>query len=197
MTYGALRLPRTSDHYFEEVSISGQCDWGIAKGAAIMAYQQPPQPQATSGASHGMSTLISGLGSDFMAGISYLLGIFWVLGFILQIVVFAVEKNRYVKFHAAQAALLGVVEVVLGVVYFILNAVLFSAASLDQSGTAGLGATAVSGIVGCVIGLLGLATFAFWIWGMIAAFTGKATKLPVIGSFAEGLAGGPVQNEGL
>jgi uncharacterized membrane protein len=167
-----------------------------------MAYQPPPPPpqmppQATSGASHGVSTIFSSLGSDIMAGITYLLGIFWIVGFILQIVVFAVEKNRYVKFHAAQAALLGVVEVVLGIVYFIINAVLFSAASLDQSGASGLGATAVSGIIGCVLGLLGLATFGFWIWGMIAAFTGKATKLPLIGSFAESFAGGPVGNEGL
>lgn len=162
-----------------------------------MAYQQPPQPQATSGASHGVSSIFASLGSDIMAGITYLLGIFWVLGFILQIVVFAIEKNRYVKFHAAQAALLGVVEVVLGIVYFIVTTVLFAGASLDQTGAAGLGASAISAVLGCVIGILALVTFAFWIWGMIAAFTGKATKLPVIGSFAESFAGGPVENEGL
>lgn len=151
-------------------------------------YQQAP----ASGASHGMSSLMSGLGSDIMAGITYLLGILWVVGLILQIVVFSVEKNRYVKFHAAQAMILGIVEFALGIIYFIVNTVIFAGASLDQTGAAGLGAAAVSGIVGCVLGILGLVLFAFWIWGMIAAFTGKATKLPLIGNFAEGLSGGPL-----
>ncbi len=154
--------------------------------------QQPQyQPQATtSGSTHGMSSLISSLGSDIMAGITYLLGIFWIVGLILQIVVFATEKNRYVKFHAAQAMILGVVEAALGIIYFIVNTVIFAGASLDQTGAAGLGAAAFSGLIGCVIGLLGLVLFGFWIWGMISAFTGKETKLPVIGGFAEGLAGG-------
>lgn len=156
--------------------------------------QQPQyQPQTTtSGSTHGTSSLISSLGSDVMAGISYLLGIFWVVGLVLQIIVFATEKNRYVKFHAAQAMILGIVEAALGVIWFIFNTVIFAGASVDQTGAAGLGAAAMSGVVGCVLGLIGLALFGFWIWGMIAAFTGKATKLPLVGGFAEGLAGGPL-----
>lgn len=151
-------------------------------------YQQAP----ASGATHGMSSLLSGLGSDIMAGITYLLGILWIVGLILQIVVFSVEKNRYVKFHAAQAMILGIVEAALGIIYFIVNSVIFAGASFDQTGAAGLGAVAISGLLGCVLGILGLVLFGFWIWGMIAAFTGKATKLPIIGSFAESLSGGPL-----
>jgi uncharacterized membrane protein len=166
-----------------------------------MAYQQPPQPQATSGASHGMSTLFTGLGSDIMAGIAYLLSIFWVVGFVLQLVIFGIEKNRYVKFHAIQAALLSIVSVVLVIVNIIVGAVLSvgtaAASSADQTGLTGLAGGGISLLFSCLIGILGLVTFGFWIWGMIAAFTGKATKLPIVGSFAESFAGGPVQNEGL
>jgi uncharacterized membrane protein len=127
-----------------------------------------------------------------MAGLTYLVGILWAVGLILQIVVFAVEKNRYVKFHAAQAMILGIAEVVIGIAYFIVNAIIFAGAAVDQSGVVGLGGGVASLLLGCVAGILGLVIFAFWIWGMISAFTGKATKLPIVGNFAESLAGGPV-----
>lgn len=125
-----------------------------------------------------------------MAGIVYLLSLFWVVGLILQIVVFATEKNRYVKFHAAQAIVLGVVEFLLTVVWFIVNIAFIGASSVDSTGAASLGGAAISLVSGCVLSLIGLALFAFWIWGMISAFMGKETKLPIIGSFAERLAGG-------
>ncbi len=154
--------------------------------------QQPQyQPQAAaSGSTHGMSSLISSLGSDFMAGIVYLLSLLSVVGLVLQIVVFAMEKNRYVKFHAAQAIAISVVEAVLFFVYFIINIVIGVGASADQSGAVALGGGLVSLLLGCVVGLLGLGCLGLWIWGMISAFTGKETKLPVIGGFAENLAGG-------
>ena len=149
-------------------------------------FQQPP----SSGATHGASTLFSSLGSDIMAGIVYLLSLLSVVGLVLQIIVFAMEKNRYIKFHAAQAIGISVVEAILFFAYFIINIVIGVGASADQSGAVALGGGLVSLLLGCVVGLLGLACFGLWIWGMISAFTGKATKLPVIGGFAENLAGG-------
>ena len=91
--------------------------------------------------------------------------------------------------------ILSVVAYVLFFVNFILSFVIAagaSAASAASSSGAALGSLGISALLSCVFGILGLAIFGFWIWGMVAAFTGKATKLPVIGGFAEGLAGGPV-----
>jgi uncharacterized membrane protein len=36
-----------------------------------------------------------------------------------------------------------------------------------------------------------LAVFAMQIWGIIAGFTGKYTKFPIVGDIAERWAGGP------
>jgi uncharacterized membrane protein len=152
-------------------------------------YQQPPQSSSPWGA----STLMSGLGADVLSGLAYLIGVVPFIGFILQIVLFAVEKNRFAKFHAAQAMLISIVGIVIGVVWSIINFVLTAGASVTNSSGAALGALGGATIFFCIFGILFVVLFAFWIWGMISGFTGKATKLPLIGNFAEGLAGGPVQ----
>ena len=157
--------------------------------------QQPPQqpygqPQtfAATAGRWGVSAL-GNLGAEVMAGLAYLVSLLWVVGLIGQIILFAMEKNRYVKFHAAQAMVLSVVEFLLGVVYIIVN-VAFGIGSNATNGSLAVGG--ISLLVNCVLGLVSLALFGFWIWGMIAAFTGKPTKLPIIGNIAEQLAGGPV-----
>lgn len=167
-----------------------------------MDPQQPYQPQyapaptPTQG-QWGTST-IGNLGAEVMAGIAYLLSLLSFVGFIGQIIIFAMEKNRFAKFHAAQAMLLGLVEAILfGLYFFVMLPLNIAASSAVDSGSAAAGAAAagslgVAAIGGCVLSLVGLALFGFWIWGMISAFTGKATKLPIIGGIAEGLAGGPV-----
>ncbi len=162
----------------------------------VMDQQPQYQPQTTvSGSTHGMSSLIGSLGSDIMAGLTYLVSILFGVGLVLQIVVFAVEKNRFVKFHAAQAMILSIVAIALFIVDIIINTIFTvgaSAVDASGSGLGALGAFGVSAVTSCVLGIIGLVLFAFWIWGMFAAFTGKATKLPIIGGFAEGLAGGPL-----
>jgi uncharacterized membrane protein len=153
---------------------------------------QPPQfqPQPTSGATHGVSSIFDSLGSDIMAGIAYLLTIVPFVGFILQIVVFALEKNRFVKFHAAQAAILSAVGIVFGILLSILSPVFGFGVYATNSAAAALAGFGFALLFGCVGFILGLALLGLWIWAMISAFTGKATKLPLIGNFAEGLAGG-------
>lgn len=158
-------------------------------------YQQQYAPPPAQGR-WGTSTLAN-IGGEVMAGLAYVLSVLSVVGFIGQIIIFAMEKNRFVKFHAAQAMLLGLVSVILSSLYFFVLLPLNLAANSATSGSAAAGAAAAGGlgialIGGCVLGILGLVLFIFWIWGMIAAFTGKPTKLPIIGSIAEGLAGGPV-----
>lgn len=151
-------------------------------------YQQQYAPPAQG--RWGTSTL-GNLGAEAMSGLTYLIGIIPVVGFIGQIILFAVEKNRFVKFHAAQAMLLSVGAIVLWIVSTVVDTALGfgmgSASSIASAGSFG-----VAALVGCLFGILGLVFFIFWIWGMIAAFTGKPTKLPIVGSIAEGLSGGPV-----
>ena len=159
-------------------------------------YQQQSAPSVAQG-QWGTST-IGNMGAEMMAGIAYVLSLLSVVGFIGQIIIFAMEKNRFAKFHAAQAMLLGLVGVILGSLYFFVMLPLNLAASTAaDAGSAAAGAAAAGGlgiaaIGGCVLGLVGLVLFVFWIWGMVSAFSGKATKLPIIGGIAEGLAGGPV-----
>lgn len=124
----------------------------------------------------GLSSL-GNMRAETLAGLVYLVGIVPFVGFIGQVIIFAMERNRFTKFHAAQAMAIGLVSSVLSFFWNTLR---------NGGNNLGLGA------VGCVVGLISLALFGFWLWGMISAFQGKATKLPLIGSIAEGLIGGPV-----
>ncbi len=131
-----------------------------------------------------------GMDANLAAGLSYLAML--VIGPILAIIFFFVEKtNRFVKFHAAQGILLSIAGFVVGIVVWILFFVFAagSAAANSNGASAGLGAGAV--FTACLFPLYGIAFFALWLWGMIAAFSGKYTKLPVIGNIAESWAGGP------
>lgn len=156
-------------------------------------YQQPQYAPPPAQGQWGAST-IANIGGEVMAGLAYVIAIIPFVGFIGQIIIFAMEKNRFVKFHAAQALSLGVVQVILFFVYLFANGALSVGADVAGNGAASTGALGLGLILACVEGIIGLVLFAFWIWGMISAFTGKATKLPVVGSIAEGLAGGPVSS---
>jgi uncharacterized membrane protein len=162
-------------------------------------YGQPPygqqqpygQPPYTATAGRWGVSALGNIGAEVMAGLAYVIAIVPFLGFIGQIVIFAIEKNRFTKFHAAQAMLLGVVEVILTIVYSIVNGAL-SFGINSSNGAANLGSAGLALVFACIAGIVGLVMFGFWIWGMISAFTGKPTKLPIVGNIAEGLAGGPV-----
>lgn len=150
-------------------------------------YQQPMTPPNRWGPSS------IGMESHVAAGLSYL-SIFF-LGPIIPLIFFFIEKqNRFVKFHAAQGILLNITGFVLGVVYSVLVTVLAigtAASTNDSTGAASAGAGFALVASGCVFSLLGLALFGFLIWGTIAGFSGKYTKLPLIGGIAEKWAGGP------
>ncbi|MGH2503989.1 MAG: hypothetical protein ACRDID_15885, partial [Ktedonobacterales bacterium] len=132
-------------------------------------YGQQQAPFAAQAGRWGVSAL-GNIGAEVMAGLAYVIAIVPFLGFIAQIIIFAMEKNRFVKFHAAQALSLGLVQVVLFFVYIFLNGAL-SIGFSSTSGAANAGALGLGLILACVEGLIGIALFAFWIWGMIAAFT--------------------------
>jgi uncharacterized membrane protein len=104
------------------------------------------------------------------AGLSYLVGILGLIFFFIE------KQNRFVRFHALQAILLGVSAFVLYIVLVILGV---ASAIIDQSGALtglifGLGSLVVWGAA--VIG---------WLIGMINAFQGKYFKLPFIGDYAD------------
>jgi uncharacterized membrane protein len=129
--------------------------------------------------------------ANLAAGLSYLATL--VIGPILAIIFFFVEKtNRFVKFHAAQVILLNIAGIVVGLVVgflFLAFAAGTAAAHNSPGASAGFGVVTVFTI--CLFPLLGLGFTALWLWGMIAAFSGKYTKLPIIGNIAESWAGGP------
>lgn len=154
---------------------------------AAPGYQQPAATTNRWGASS------IGMEPNIAAGLSYLSMFF--LGPIIPLVFFFIEKqNRFVKFHAAQGILLNIFGFVLGVVWGVASTVLTigaAASANDQTGAASAGAGLALAAVGCVFGLLALALFGFLIWGMVAGFSGKYTKLPMIGGIAEKWAGGP------
>lgn len=153
--------------------------------------QPPVQPQSA-GAKWGPTSM--GMESHIAAGLSYFFSP------ILPLVFFLIEKsNRFVKFHAAQSMILGVgVFVWFIVVGIVLPIVLGVAGGTADQATGGTGLIAGGtsllscGLI-CVswVGYLGF--LALFIWGLISGFTGKYTKLPIVGNFAERLAGGPVQ----
>jgi uncharacterized membrane protein len=116
------------------------------------------------------------------AGLSYI----WILGLIF----FFVEKsNRFVRFHAAQAILLGIGGVVLAIVWIVLTAITGALTTVDQSGLA----TLAFGCIGfCIPVLLWVGLIGVSLWGLVAGLTGQYVKMPIIGDIAERWAGGPI-----
>ncbi|HEU0028043.1 MAG TPA: DUF4870 domain-containing protein [Ktedonobacterales bacterium] len=154
-------------------------------------YQQPYQPTPAGSARWGTSS-VGNLGADIMSGLAYLIVLIPFVGFILQIVLFAVEKNRFAKFHAAQAMILSIAWYVLGIVSAIMSSIFSAGANATNSSAVSFVSGGIGLLFSCVGAIIGLGLFILWIWGMVAGFTGKPTKLPVAGDFAERLAGGPL-----
>lgn len=152
---------------------------------------QPPMQPQSAGSKWGPTSM--GMESHIAAGLSYLFSP------ILPLVFFLIEKtNRFVKFHAMQSMIIGVLGivwfVVVGVILPIIVGIAGGTADAATGGTGAIsgGASLLSCGLVCLtwVGYLGL--FALFIWGLISGFTGKYTKLPIVGGFAERFAGGPV-----
>jgi len=130
------------------------------------------------------------LNAPTMAGLAYILSFIPTIGFFIPIVLFFVEKNRFAKFHAAQAAIINVGAALLFIVFGVLGGIFagISAASNAANGPGLLFTLDFS----CLFPLVGLAFLALLIWGAIVGFQGKYTKLPVVGNLAERFNGGPI-----
>jgi len=127
-----------------------------------------------------------------IAGLGYLI-------FLVGLIMFFVEQsNRFVKFHAAQSLLIHLAAIASGIIWsllFILATVLGVGASAASDSSLGVASTLI-GIFILILSLLAIVLLALYvvalIWGMIAAFSGKATKLPIVGGLAERWSGGPL-----
>lgn len=156
-------------------------------------YQQPMQPPMqpqSAGAKWGPTSM--GMESHIAAGLGYFFSP------ILPLVFFLIEKtNRFVKFHAMQSMILGVGIVVWFIVFGIVLPIIIGVAggtadaATGSTGAISGGASLLSCGVVCLswVGYLGF--LGLLIWGMISGFTGKYTKLPIVGNMAEKWAGGP------
>jgi uncharacterized membrane protein len=146
-------------------------------------YQQPYGAPPYAGAPANASPLgPSSIGMDpkVSAGLGYLV---WVL----SIVFFFIEKqNRFVRFHALQAILLGVGATVVFIAFYIVLFILLVIAGAANSNV-------LAGIIGLlsILGYLVIVVGGFigWLLGMINAFQGKYFKIPVIGNWADKWAG--------
>ena len=130
--------------------------------------------------SAGKSAL--GLDANVAAGLAYLP--VCAINLIMSIIILATDKtNKLARFHAVQSLLLLGAGLVIGIPLYILVIVgVFVDAAL---GTMGI----VSGLIGLVMVVFGLAFIAFLIIACIKAFTGQIFKIPVIGNLADKYSG--------
>lgn len=116
-----------------------------------------------------------GLAPNVAALLGYLPSCLCLIGLVLSIVFFFVEKNnRFVRFHALQAAILHVIFLVIGIANYILGIIL--AAALGNTGSL-INLVLSVGILLVEIGLFGFLMF--------KAYGNEQMKLPLIGDFAE------------
>ena len=134
----------------------------------------PPQTGQKSG---------TGLEPNLAAALSYI----WIVGLIF----FIIEKeNRFIRFHALQSIIYGVLWIVIVIVLVVINIIVAVLAGV-ASGAAG-DAGAVVGLLVSLIAMLiwlvlPLAYLGTLILAAVKAYQGKTFKLPIIGNMAENI----------
>lgn len=102
----------------------------------------------------------------------------YVLGPITGIAFLVMEKqNRFIRFHAMQSTLVGVVLIIVNFVMNVFNAVLVRIPLIGWLFALGL------------VMVVGLASLVLWLALMYAAYRGQEWELPVIGAEARKLLG--------
>lgn len=152
-------------------------------------YAPPPGygPPRGTGNQWGLSSM--GMEPHIAAGLGYLFGLLAIVFFFME------KRNRFVRFHNAQAILLSLAYVILFglwlAAFFVVIVAGSSGAATDSSTAntvAGFGLILLMLCIGVVV----IGYMVMWIWGLIAAFSGRVVKFPLIGAIAERWAGGPV-----
>ncbi len=148
-------------------------------------YAQQPPPPPLPGASSRWGPTTMGIDPAVAAGLAYLFG--GHFAGVLPIIWLVVEKrNRFIRFNAAQALLL----IGAAFVGFVVAAVVIVAGALVGLSYQPAGAALVGVGIALIVALT-LALIALDIWGIIAGFSGKYVKFPLVGALAARLVGGP------
>jgi uncharacterized membrane protein len=146
---------------------------------------QPSYESSTGNPQPGAPQSSTGLDPKIAAAISYI----WIVG----LVFFFLEKeNRFIRFHAMQSILFGIVNSVimflLAIVAFILTIVFsIGAAAAASAGGGGLG-TLVSllvWVIWLIFWLIAMLFLVGLIFAAVKAYQGQMFKLPIIGNMAE------------
>ena len=98
------------------------------------------------------------------------------LSWLVLIPIFAAPNSKYARFHANQGLILAIAEVVWGVAYTIISAVVGVIFGL-------IGLGMLAGLIIALLSLISLAFFIISIIGIVNAANGKAKQLPLIGKF--------------
>jgi uncharacterized membrane protein len=130
----------------------------------------PPNPSGSqSGATQGKSS-VGNLDGNVAALLAYVAT--WLSGLIFYMLE---KENRFVRFHAMQAIMLGGVAIVLMI---ILGTVWTIAAYISWI---------LGSLVGLVCALIWLVVLVAWVMCMVKAYQGQQFKLPIIGDIAENM----------
>jgi uncharacterized membrane protein len=156
-------------------------------GQSPYSQQPPPPPLPGSSSRWGPTTM--GIDPAIAAGLGYLFGVHFP-GILPIIWLIAEKRNRFIRFHAAQALLL-VASYIVGMLFagvvFVGGLLIGLASGLDAQTAGGIAAAVAIALVV----VLSVAVLVFEIWGIIAGFSGKIVKFPLIGNLAERMVGGP------
>jgi uncharacterized membrane protein len=153
--------------------------------------QNPPPGQQNYGTpgSSPPSPPKSGIGIEpnIAAALSYI----WIVGLIFF---FMEKENRYIRFHAMQSILFGllnsvlmIVLIVLGVIFTVIGAAVSSAAGDLAGSLFGI----IISIVWLFVWLVPLGFFIGLIITAVKAYQGNTIKLPIIGNIAEKIVNKP------
>lgn len=152
-------------------------------GQSPYAQQPPPPPLPGSSSRWGPTSM--GIDPAIASGLAYLFG-GHAAGILPIVWLIAEKRNRFIRFNAAQALLL----IAAGIVGFLLAGVVMVAGAIVGLSDRAAGA-AIVGLGIALIVAVALALLALDIWGIIAGFSGKFVKFPLIGQLAVRLVGGP------
>ena len=180
---------------YQDVPAGAASAWRVPSTPPYVPAQSPrqlphgvlPTPRShapwRTAQSWGPTTFV--ISADTAAGFSYLL--WWLTGLTVY---FAERNNRYVRFHALQAILLTSVFTVLGVLTFVLDALLHDVARATHwtvFAALGNGVAVLVVVLGIVVP---------WLGTMIGAWTGHHIRWPIVGAYAERYAAPPLQVSG-
>jgi len=132
--------------------------------------QYSPPPSGASGPPAQRPNTTTGLEPNVAGGLSYIMGI------ISGVLFFLIEKDRFVRFHAAQSVLTCGTFIALFIVMSVVGFIFSRIPVIDT----------IWAILSILLGIaLYLGGFLLWIFLIVQAFQGKTFKLPFIGNYAE------------